>query len=114
MKPLLALAVAQTGLLLQVVRDDFGTGIPEQGRWGWLVLGSLLLWIGVARLRSRLARAALIVGAFTGTILYAVNLAEGLPNAWWFVVAYALQAVPLLTPPARAYLWSSGAEPTRS
>ena len=107
MRLLLALAVTQTGLLLQVARTDYGTGIPEQGRWAWLVLGTLLAWLGVARLRSRLARATLIVGAFTGTILYAVNIPQGFPNAWWFVVAYALQAVPLLTPGVRAWTDSS-------
>ena len=107
MRLLLALAVTQTGLLLQVARTDYGTGIPEQGRWALLVLGTLLLWLGVARFRARLARAAVIVGGFTGVLVYAVNAADGFPNARWFVVAYALQAVPLLTPGVRAWTDSS-------
>ena len=114
MKLLLALGVAQTGLLVQISETDFGTGVPEQGRWAWLALGTVLLWLGVARLRSRAARVVLVVGGFTGTILYAVNLSEGFPNAWVFVLGYLLASVPLMTAPVRTWVGLSAVAPTRS
>ncbi len=93
-----------------LVGQAFFTNYPagsEGQRWFWILAGVAMLWL-VAKRRSRLARAFVVVTSLLGAVVFVASDPTG-AHAWTLAALYLGQALPLLTPTVRAHLDSAPA-----
>lgn len=100
------LGVSGACLVGQVFSTNYGAGSEGQG-WFWILVGGALLWL-IAKRRSGLARAFIVVTSLFGAVVFVASDPTG-GHAWTLAVLYLGQAIPLLTPTVRAHVNSAPA-----